>query len=818
MASTTEEGPYHPKQVVAHRLPPPEPLPQKLQDMIGQACDCCDECPPDPRISCQYDGSDPTYVTTSYIQNARKGDLILIPGGGSGVIGGLLHSLDPSQHFSHMGIMTKDFYWVRHSPGIDDRLTADEYATGSVFGQPAPLDGFTPDHVKFAWPGTLTQTVDQAYLASISANPNASGSLAKFVPCSLVDQESTQTPKNAYNIDALSFEPIFDSQADTTVFKGDASLGLPPGTVFPLVVKPCPSLETDLVRQTLNQVADAAMGIYGHYRFYSYTSAASALDPTPALGPACIMPNPNPVAAFPGSPDPWFPADGNNPPPTTVSVPFTFPTVCSSFVWLAVQSVSLHHFPASLGAPSIILDPSNAIPSFPRPSIVQGCEDELPPDWTGDPPGTRDDGLYVYDNTNRQKAAQWLNSAVKQKVVDKVQQALPGPLYTAVQTFGLAAILAAAEAGGPAGVAALLLVDSASGANIYEALYEMPNKVANQMCNAFASDYCDESSTGSSNWQNPGSISPDHLHVTPNSGSAVSPDNTMFWYPPMGTKSLAVDNLPQQIVGLYGHNERMIFRTGTFPKYSCTWQRSYGHCILQGFVKYNGMGVNGAVVYVGCKETITHSSGGDRSEPGFFSLEIPSGRYLAKATATAQNGWGLDGQTDVTVNDDSKPIEIDLQDPPPERRMITVTGSMLLTHYYLGLSSPDQKLYLFNAFPLRAEVVVEGAESSDVYSNIVTGYTADSQNMSDVGDDTSALLQIWLDAINYNHADPTDPSNLSVDGYWQFSMPDYDETATPVIFHLDKDGSYSGEGFLDTGGTFPNSAKLSFTLNNVRAP
>jgi hypothetical protein len=102
--------------------------------MIGQQCDCSDQCPPDPRISCQYDGGDPNFVRTTYIQNARKGDLILVPGGGSGIIGGLLHSLDPAQHYSHMGIVTKNFRWIRHSCGIDDRLTADEYATDSIFG------------------------------------------------------------------------------------------------------------------------------------------------------------------------------------------------------------------------------------------------------------------------------------------------------------------------------------------------------------------------------------------------------------------------------------------------------------------------------------------------------------------------------------------------------------------------------------------------------------------------------------------------------------------------------------------------------------
>jgi hypothetical protein len=41
------------------------------------------------------------------------------------------------------------------------------------------------------------------------------------------------------------------------------------GVRFPaLVVKPCPLLETVIVRQRVEKIADKVMDIYSHYRFY----------------------------------------------------------------------------------------------------------------------------------------------------------------------------------------------------------------------------------------------------------------------------------------------------------------------------------------------------------------------------------------------------------------------------------------------------------------------------------------------------------------------------------------------------------------------
>jgi hypothetical protein len=61
-----------------------------------------------------------------YLANAYKGDVIMCPGGSMGEIGGLLHQLQPPQHYSHTGLMVTDYDLIRHSPASDERLTSEE--------------------------------------------------------------------------------------------------------------------------------------------------------------------------------------------------------------------------------------------------------------------------------------------------------------------------------------------------------------------------------------------------------------------------------------------------------------------------------------------------------------------------------------------------------------------------------------------------------------------------------------------------------------------------------------------------------------------
>jgi hypothetical protein len=221
----------------------------------------CDECVPDPTLTCSYTGDDVS-VAVVYLANAYRGHLILSPGGANGQIGGLLHQLDPPQHYSHMGIMVADYDLIRHTTAVPARLTAEEYYTGSVLGVKAPADGLNPDHVQFGWPGSVTQSAEQVFLADRYGGQPPPGLPRAYTGSDLLDKESPSGRR--YTVAALSFDPVSEDGVNW----------------FPaLVVKPCPVLETPAVTAALNRVADEAVKIYAHYRFYCYTQAIVADDP-----------------------------------------------------------------------------------------------------------------------------------------------------------------------------------------------------------------------------------------------------------------------------------------------------------------------------------------------------------------------------------------------------------------------------------------------------------------------------------------------------------------------------------------------------------
>src|SRR5690348_13943854 len=98
-------------------MPPitPADLPPEVRDILDRPVRegaCFTEqpvCQPDPRVTAQLTGEPPPRAVLPWrIANARKGDLIMCPGGSGGMIGGLLSQIDPAQYFSHMGIMTAD--------------------------------------------------------------------------------------------------------------------------------------------------------------------------------------------------------------------------------------------------------------------------------------------------------------------------------------------------------------------------------------------------------------------------------------------------------------------------------------------------------------------------------------------------------------------------------------------------------------------------------------------------------------------------------------------------------------------------------------
>src|ERR1700693_4400600 len=88
----------------------------------------------------------------TYIANARKGDLLLCPADGMGVIGGLLLQLAYPQRYSHMGVFVDNGATIRHSTAAQKQMTSEKHRTGSIFGAKAPTHGYTADAVRYGWP------------------------------------------------------------------------------------------------------------------------------------------------------------------------------------------------------------------------------------------------------------------------------------------------------------------------------------------------------------------------------------------------------------------------------------------------------------------------------------------------------------------------------------------------------------------------------------------------------------------------------------------------------------------------------------------
>jgi hypothetical protein len=202
-------------------------------DAIGERC-TPHEVPPREGVTCQTSGE--WELVQPHLANGLRGDTVL--SSGCGMIGKLMMQVSPPQKFSHSGMMTRNYFEIRHSTASEDRLQ--DYPVGT-FGE--PTDGFREDILKFGWPGMITQSIDEAYNGQRMIDP--------------------ETGKN-YVVSGFNEDP--------RLCAGDVSL------VHPHVIRPLAVAgPQDEVRSTLHAVADEMLAIDGHYRFFAYTDAAIAL-------------------------------------------------------------------------------------------------------------------------------------------------------------------------------------------------------------------------------------------------------------------------------------------------------------------------------------------------------------------------------------------------------------------------------------------------------------------------------------------------------------------------------------------------------------
>ena len=621
-------------------------LPPELGEKLRKECDPKD-CPPDPRLVCEPTDEIEWKWEPPYIPNARKGDLILTPADGVGMVGTLLTKAQPTQFYDHMGIMVEDQILVRHATMGHDRIKKKEYYTGKVLGiEPAPTDGLRPDLITYGWPGTITQTVDDAFYTgfdSWSPRPGAPPETSlnprwdfyAFNPTTpkLVRPKDTDKKEvwDAYWKDLNPRRLFFDPERPADSYSIHNFPNAPQfrmdidGLVFGRVVKPHPQLEAadpDL-RPTLHRVAAAAEQIDGHYRFFSYSKARIALP-----GPGSLR--------APAATD----AKWGNLPTGARWAAGSEAVVCSSFVWAAVRKAS----------------------QTPPRLELEGTTTESPSELLGTPP---EDGLYRYKEDERRDAANALYEYLSHESRKQVRQNLMAladkfDWAVALSKFGIAYLVALLK--GPVGIAAAAIGCTPTHVADLALLFDdMPNKLGNQMCNVFAFDKADD--VNGDGWKNPGD------------GLAVGPDDVwLFWDAPSPS-----DREVRR--GLWGHSELLLLVEGRFePRHKHRFGRAHGLALVKGRVLYGETPLVGADVRIGCDKDVTHPIG----DFPMYSLEVPAGRHeiVAGAYWPATNWW-LSARQVVDVQPGENTFDITLEEPPQWRRIVRIFGKLDLVHRVL---------------------------------------------------------------------------------------------------------------------------------------
>jgi hypothetical protein len=399
-------------------------------------------------------------------------------------------------------------------------------------------------------------------------------------------QDSTEKyhdPENKddlYTINAFSNQPVAGD--GTSMWK----------LVQPTIVTADPMLETVQMRELMHKVADAAVAQTNkyHYRFYCYT------DPTIN-------------EAAPGTGNTW--PNG------------TLPAVCSSFVWKMVKGQGIH-----LQTLNATVSPDDLTADEKKQGAAVG-------------PNTID-GLYLYTEKVRQKAANWLYNYFHDLVIGKLES-----------------------------VAGL-------GGDVINFVFKSAEHVSNEMLNTFAnnSTVLDDTNT---TWQQTGA------------SNAVSPLNLTFWQDA---------NKFNGAFGCYGYPETAIYREPRLDTVTVyKWKTVMLKGKLKGKVTANGAPV--AKAYIELDEnTFTYSDA-----VGNYEIDnVPYGSYILKATVQ-QNDTYLSAQPAANVDADIVTCDITLMGPPDLYRTIVITGNLniLWTYSWNGGITRDK---LYNTFPVHMELKI----------------------------------------------------------------------------------------------------------------
>lgn len=594
-----------------------------------------DVCLTDPASSCQATGAERfTYVWPRF-PAARAGDLILGPAGPNGVLGRLLGALHRPQYYDHMGLFVEnDGATIRHCTASDDRLQAEEYFNGEVtvttpigsMVQRLPLRGLREDVLKYAWPGSITQTVGEVCLTGRNRS-NAAFSFATLYPLVIADEAAAppklwmldpderdkrtcfhdpeavgaaQDAKDAgrrrqYSLVRLQKESAWRPELDPDT-------GRAVGWLPPVIVQPHPWLAKQAY-QALDVVAAQARDMNAHYRFYAYSRSDIAENPAydaPGLGAWGVAPGADWAAG-------------------------SMAAVCSTFVWAAVRRAN--PLLAAAGQKTIVL------------------EGEPEPTDHRDP--AHPDGLYRYTQEERTDAGKALHEFTHTRVADQVQK----------KVDKLPAIAGAA-------IDTLALLGSESPTDRLKAY--LGAVVANQLCNTFASD---ATADLTETWGATGD------------GIAVSPDDTMLRWDTHAPADTYPPTRPG-VINVYGFVVPAVFPRPAWrrePVYRVLPTAGLG--TIRGFVTRRANPqrppdrVPGATVRFGCQVRSTNEEG------QFAFTDVKTGSYYLDSSMfvidQAENvglTWSSSRQlVDLQPGEDIN-VDLELEPPPGVARDVRVTS------------------------------------------------------------------------------------------------------------------------------------------------
>jgi hypothetical protein len=399
-------------------------------------------------------------------------------------------------------------------------------------------------------------------------------------------------------------------------------------------------------------------------------------------------------------------------------------------------------------------------------------------------------------------------------------------IAAAVEDSGRPAFIGAAAAGANAVITLLVdvltkagvlgvgvpaaLLDAVFAEQLIELLYDLPDDIANQICNSFAFD-CHRGFPSDSHCVDAAGhqikdVDSDNWRSAPGTGSAVSPDNIhMFWDAP--GPSVADVSLR----GVYGWNRPIQPVSAVVSKPICALVRSAGTAQVHGTVTYKGALIQGAHVSV---NSCTFSWSGANGYALTVRAGVPGGDEVRYKVVARYDMGPTVLYGEITVGPllpgASVWAPIVLLDPPECLRNVEVRGTVRVDDVYLTGADHNEQ-------PFRTTLHVQwGVAKFDESSGTWmidqndpaaaikhTDHTHTGASTGDAGGDLTILVEA--------------NDNLSVWVTVTGTIDDLTETHR-VLVGKDVLGATIPEFDLDTGGPFPDRAYFrDITIDNRAA-